>query len=114
MALASYKSAKSVVQLSESPVFHYQYSSITDAVSNLARTDSEPKIAEGAKRTASQSKKGAERLFLSFAKESYLPSRCEKGVGRKGGEKQVKRVEYKVLRKAQTVKRARCKAEKQE
>ncbi len=41
MALASFKSAKSVVQLSESPVYHYQYSSITDAVSNLATTSVE-------------------------------------------------------------------------
>ena len=41
MALASYKSAKSVVQLSESPLYHYQYSSLTDAISNLAKTESE-------------------------------------------------------------------------
>lgn len=36
MALASFTCAKSVVALSQSPVYHYQYSSITDAVSNLA------------------------------------------------------------------------------
>jgi hypothetical protein len=35
MALASFQDAKSVVALSKSPVFHHQYSSITDAVSNL-------------------------------------------------------------------------------
>jgi hypothetical protein len=41
MALASFKSAKSVVGLSESPVYHYQYSSISEAISNLARTSGE-------------------------------------------------------------------------
>jgi hypothetical protein len=41
MALASFKSAKSVVQLSESPLYHYQYSSISETVSNLARTSQE-------------------------------------------------------------------------
>ncbi len=35
MALASYKST-SVVSLSESPVYHYQYSSIQDAITHLA------------------------------------------------------------------------------
>lgn len=34
MALSSYKAA-SVVELSESPLFHYQYSSINDAISHL-------------------------------------------------------------------------------
>ncbi len=41
MALASYREAKSVVALSRSPVFHHQYSSITDAVSNLASSERE-------------------------------------------------------------------------
>ena len=41
MALASFKSAKSVVGLSESPIYHYQYSSISETVSNLARTSQE-------------------------------------------------------------------------
>ena len=41
MAVASFKSAQSVVQLSESPVFHFQFSSISDAVTNLARTSAE-------------------------------------------------------------------------
>jgi len=41
LAVASFKSAKSVVQLSESPVFHFQFSSISDAVTNLAKNDSE-------------------------------------------------------------------------
>ena len=41
MALASFKSAKSVVDLSESPVYHYQYTSICDAITNLAKTPKE-------------------------------------------------------------------------
>lgn len=35
MALASYTPAKSVTQLSESPLYHYQYSSIADAIHAL-------------------------------------------------------------------------------
>ena len=75
---------------------------------------SEPKVEEGAKRTASQTKKGAERLFLTFEKEAYLPKRCEKGVGRKKGAKQVKRTEYRVAKKGQAVKSETSKAEKLE
>lgn len=37
MALASYSPAHSITQLSESPLFHYQYSSIADAIHALAR-----------------------------------------------------------------------------
>jgi hypothetical protein len=37
MALASYTPAQSLVQLSQSPLYHYQYSSITDAIHALAR-----------------------------------------------------------------------------
>lgn len=38
MALASHK-CNSVVELSESPVFHYQYSSIQDAITHLAKDE---------------------------------------------------------------------------
>ena len=37
MALSSYSGAKSVVGLSESPVFHFQYSSISDLISHLSK-----------------------------------------------------------------------------
>ncbi len=43
MALASYEKAKSVVALSKSPVFHHQYSSLTAAISNLAKNERELK-----------------------------------------------------------------------
>jgi hypothetical protein len=43
MALASFTSAKSVVALSESPVFQFQYSTICDVVSNFAKTSRELK-----------------------------------------------------------------------
>lgn len=46
MSLASYEQARSVVELSESPVYHYQYSSITKAVSDLVRVESERKTVE--------------------------------------------------------------------
>jgi hypothetical protein len=63
MALASFKSAKSVVGLSESPVYHYQYSSITDAISNLARTSAE----------RDERRKSLQRLFLEhFASTKLL------------------------------------------
>lgn len=39
MALCSDRHARSVVGLSESPLFHYQYSSITDGLSRLARCE---------------------------------------------------------------------------
>ncbi len=41
MALASFESAKSVVALSKSPVFHHQFSSVTKAISGLASNDRE-------------------------------------------------------------------------
>ena len=41
MALASYTSAHSVTELSLSPVYHYQFSSISNAVSELAADSSE-------------------------------------------------------------------------
>lgn len=41
MAIASYEGARSPTELSESPVFHHQYGSITKAVSDLARGPTE-------------------------------------------------------------------------
>lgn len=43
MALASCQEAKSVVALSKSPVFHHQFSSITKAISGLAKEGRELK-----------------------------------------------------------------------
>lgn len=43
LALASYRDAKSVVALSKSPLFHHQYSSISKAISNLAKDTHELK-----------------------------------------------------------------------
>jgi hypothetical protein len=63
MALASFKSAKSVVGLSESPLYHYQYSSISETVSNLARTSQE----------RAERHQSLQRLFLSrFKRESII------------------------------------------
>jgi len=39
MALSSYQKADSIVQLSESPVFHYQFSSVYKPIHELAKTD---------------------------------------------------------------------------
>ena len=43
IALASFKTAQSVVGLSESPLFYHQYSSVTAAISTLAKTQHELK-----------------------------------------------------------------------
>jgi len=41
MAVASYRDAKSVVGLSNSPIFHHQFSSISKAIANLAKNKHE-------------------------------------------------------------------------
>lgn len=41
MALSSYEGARSVVGLSNSPVFHYQYSSISDAINGISKDNEE-------------------------------------------------------------------------
>ena len=47
MALASYESARSVVELSRSPLYNFQYSSICDAVDNLCKDEkSYPLVSE--------------------------------------------------------------------
>ena len=64
---------------------------------------SEPKAEKGGRKTASETRKGLERLFLTFEKESFLPKKCKKGRGREKGEEQEKRVEYKVVKKGKAV-----------
>lgn len=61
---------------------------------------SEPKIKDGERRTASQTRKGLEGLILTFEKEKFQPKKCKKGLGRRKGEKQEKRKEYKVVKKS--------------
>jgi len=92
----------------------YEASDEVENVSAKWQKYSEPQIKEGEKRTPSQSKKGAERLFLTFEKEPYLPKKCKKGLGRRKGEKQVKRTRYKVEKKTKAVKTRKRKGEKQE
>lgn len=60
---------------------------------------SQPKEEKGRRKTPSQTRKGLERLILTFEKEPYLPKKCKKGVGRKKGEKQEARKQYKVVKK---------------
>ncbi len=81
----------------------YEASDEVENVSAKWQKYSEPKFLESEKRTPSQTQKGAERLFNSFEKEVYLPKKCEKGLGRRKGEKQVKRARYKVEKKAKAV-----------
>ena len=90
----------------------YEAADEVENVSAKWQKYSEPKIKEEEKRTPSQTKKGAERLFMTFEKEPYLPKRCEKGVGRKKGEKQVKRVRYEVKKKEKAVKTRKNKEKK--
>lgn len=60
---------------------------------------SEPKTEKDGRKTASQTRKGSERLFLTFEQKLYLPKKCKKGVGRKKGEKQAQRNHYEVVKK---------------
>jgi hypothetical protein len=43
-ALASFRKAKSVVGLSNNPVFHHQFSSISQAIASLAKNHQELKF----------------------------------------------------------------------
>ncbi len=60
-----------------------------------------PKVEKGGRKTASQTRKGIEGLILTFEPEPYLPKKCQKGLGRKKGEKQPPRKQYKVVKKWQ-------------
>ena len=62
----------------------------------------EPKAEKGGRKTASQTRKGMERLILTFEKEAYLPKKCKKGKGRKKGDIQEPRKQYQVVKKWQT------------
>ncbi len=59
----------------------------------------EPKEEKGGRKTASQTRKGSERLFLTFEQEPYLPKKCKKGLGRKKGDNQERRKHYQVVKK---------------
>jgi len=62
----------------------------------------ESKGEKGGRKTPSQTGKGLERLILTFEKKAYLPKKCKKGSGRKKGDRQEPRKQYKVVRKWQT------------
>lgn len=65
IALSSYESAQSVVQLSESPLFHHQYTSIQDGISGVGQTDKEQ-----AEAMASVRSLGLQQI--SYSKEEWL------------------------------------------
>jgi hypothetical protein len=73
-----------------------------EKVSEKWQTYSEPKAEKGGRKTASQTRKGLERLILTFEEKAYLPKKCKKGLGRKKGNKQEPRKQYRVVRKWQT------------
>ena len=73
-----------------------------EKVSEKWQKYSEPKAEKGGRKTASQTRKGLERLFLTFEEKAYLPKKCKKGIGRKKGDKQEPRKQYKVVKKWQT------------
>lgn len=60
---------------------------------------SEPKAEKGGRYTPSQTRKGMERLILTFDEEAYIPKKCKKGLGRKKGKKLEPRKQYKVVKK---------------
>jgi hypothetical protein len=59
----------------------------------------EPKAEKGGRKTPSQTRKGLERLILTFEPKPYLPKKCKKGVGRKKGKRCEPRKQYKVVKK---------------
>jgi hypothetical protein len=59
----------------------------------------EPKAEKGGRKTASQTRKGLERLILTFEQQPYLAKKCKKGLGRKKGEVQEPRKQYRVVKK---------------
>lgn len=59
----------------------------------------EPKEEKGGRKTVSQTKKGAGKLFLTFESEKFQPKKCKKGFGRKKGARQEPRKQYKVVKK---------------
>lgn len=92
----------------------YEAADEVESVSAKWQQYNEPKVREGGKRTPSQTKKGLERLFLSFEKEPYLPKKCKKGQGRQKGTKLEKRAEYKVEKKKKVGKARKRKGEQKE
>ena len=60
---------------------------------------SEPKAEKGGRLTPSQTRKGLERLILTFEEKPYLPKKCKKGSGRKKGTRFEPRKQYKVVKK---------------
>jgi len=60
---------------------------------------SQPKAEKGGRFTPSQTRKGLERLILTFESEPYLPKKCKKGEGRKKGKRFEPRKQYKVVKK---------------
>jgi hypothetical protein len=60
---------------------------------------SSPKGEKGGRFTPSQTRKGLERLILTFEPNPYLPKKCKKGVGRKKGSQFEPRKQYKVVKK---------------
>ena len=65
MALSSYDTARSVVELSESPLFHHQYSSIRDGIHGIGKTEEEQSQVMQAIRSLGLS-------LLSYTKEEWL------------------------------------------
>ena len=60
---------------------------------------SQPKEEKGGRKTPSQTRKGLERLILTFEREAYLPKKCKKGEGRRKGLQLESRRQYKVVKK---------------
>jgi hypothetical protein len=60
---------------------------------------SAPKTEKGGRLTPSQTRKGLERLILTFEEEPFQPKKCKKGEGRQKGTQLEPRKQYKVVRK---------------
>lgn len=60
---------------------------------------SQPLREESLPKTASQTKKATEKLFLTFEKTPFLPQKSKKSKGRQKGQTQVERIRYPILKK---------------
>lgn len=81
----------------------YISSGEVDACAKKWQKYSDKVVGEGGLKTASQTRKGAERLFCGFDSKPFLPGKYQKGLGRKKGATQVRRPRYLVVKKGRKV-----------
>jgi len=72
IALSSYDSAQSVVELSESPLFHHQYSSLRDGIYGVGKNEKEQAKTMASVRSLGKSNKLRQRRLVTIS------NRCQR------------------------------------